>query len=103
MGPNRTLLGAVHVEEKAQRSLKKPSIAPPGAWKDACKQWDWRKRAEAWDEEQQRIVLASTRYASVSERVKLLDRWVSTQDVIMIAQVTDQGYARADSLEQLRG
>lgn len=108
MGAGRSLLGAVNLEkslasERAEKSRKKQSIRVPGAWNDAAKQWEWRKRAQAFDEEQQRLALASTKYASVSERAKLLDRWISTQDSIMVSSVADVGYARADSMEQLRG
>lgn len=102
MGYARSLLGSVHVEE-AQKSPKKPSVAPPGAWKDAAKQWEWRKRAEVWDAEQERLALAECKYSRISERAKLLDKWIGTQDAIMIASVAEQGYARADSMEQLRG
>lgn len=106
MGAGRSLLGAVNLEkssERAEKSRKKQSIRVPGAWNDAFKQWEWRKRAQVFDEEQQRLALASTKYASVSERAKLLGRWISTQDTIMVADVADKGYARADSMEQLRG
>ena len=107
MGSARTLLGTVHLEEqkpkKAQKSPKKPSESVPGAWKDAFRDWEWRKRAEAWDEEQERLAQAACKYTRISERVKVLDRWVDTQDGIMRTSVKDAGYARADSIEQLRG
>lgn len=104
MGYGRSLLGAIHLEE-AKKSKEKQSISPPGAWSVACKQWEWRKRAQAWDEEQERIALAECRYARVSERAKLLDRWITTQDAIMVTDVGDKskGYVRSDNMEQLRG
>jgi hypothetical protein len=49
MGPSRSLLGAVHLEE-AQKSPKKSSFSVPGAWKDAVERWGWKERAEAYDE-----------------------------------------------------
>lgn len=101
MGPARSVLGAENIERVTRGHEK--SHYTSGGWREAAKTWQWRTRAEAWDEEQQREALASTKYALVSERAKLLDRWISTQDTIMVAQVADKGYARADALEQLRG
>lgn len=49
MGPSRSLLGSVHLEEE-QKSAEKRSSSVPGAWYDASKQWNWRKRAEAYDD-----------------------------------------------------
>lgn len=100
MGPSRSLLGAVNV---ARKGPKKPSISAPGAWKDAAKRWEWKERAQAYDEEQERLALAECRFARVSERAKVLDRWIGTQDAIMLASVEEVGYARADAMEQLRG
>lgn len=110
-GPGRKLLTTVHLVEmqenekcqKAGRSAKKLSIATPGSWNAEAKAREWKVRATAWDEEQERIALAECKYTRVSERAKLIDRWISTQDTIMIAHVEDKGYARADSMEQLRG
>jgi hypothetical protein len=39
----------------------------------------------------------------VSERAKLLDEWIAAQDASIKMHLDGQGYARADSLEQLRG
>src|SRR5258708_6162101 len=102
MGPRRTLLGAENLE-KVRKSQKKSEVSASGGWRDACKQWEWRKRAQGWDDEQERIALAECKYARVSERAKLLERWIDTQDTIMVASVADVGYARSDNLEQLRG
>lgn len=49
MGPSRSLLGAVHLEE-AQKSTEKRSRSVPGAWFATAKEWNWRDRADAWDE-----------------------------------------------------
>jgi hypothetical protein len=102
MGASRSLLGAIHLEE-AKKSKEKQSISPPGAWSNAFKQWDWKKRAQAWDDEQERIALASTKYGRISERAKLIDGWISTQDAIMKVHIAEKGYVRADNMEQLRG
>jgi hypothetical protein len=47
-GPNRSLLGTVKAE-RAQRAAKS-STSVPQAWAKNAKQWQWRQRAEAWDE-----------------------------------------------------
>jgi len=57
MGPERSLLGAVNIRHKqAQKSIV--SIVPR-AWFDNCKKWNWKQRAEAWDEHerQKRLVI----------------------------------------------
>jgi hypothetical protein len=102
MGYSRSLLGTVHLEE-AQKSTGKRSISVPGAWLNAFKRWDWKKRAQAWDDEQERLTLAATKYGRISERAKLLDEWISTQDSIMKVHIAEKGYVRADNMEQLRG
>jgi hypothetical protein len=81
LGPSRTLLGAV-TAEKAQKSPKKPNKNVPGAWKDACEQWNWKGRAEAWDAWERKRIEAKRQayvdgimqdgYALVHERVKSL-------------------------------
>lgn len=46
-GPGRSLLSLYHQwqDEKG----KKRAHSPAKSWRDACKKWEWRKRAEAWD------------------------------------------------------
>lgn len=56
MGPARTMLGAVHLIEEAQKSPVKPSVSTPGAWKDAAERWRWRDRAELWDDHRRKQV-----------------------------------------------
>lgn len=45
MGTERTLLGAVRVHKGGARC-----ISVPGAWDRAFERWQWKKRAEAWDQ-----------------------------------------------------
>jgi hypothetical protein len=49
LGPSRTKLGAVH---EAEKSRKKQTLSKkvPGNWNDVYEQWNWRKRAETYDE-----------------------------------------------------
>lgn len=109
MGPARTKLGAVNLEKKreaekgGEKRTFKPATSTPGAWEEASKAWDWKARAWAWDEEQERLSQAACKYARVSERLKLLEKWVDLHSGLMATHVRDKGYARADSLEQLRG
>lgn len=48
MGTSRTLLGALNSYEEKQR--KAPSKSIPGAWNNQARQWDWRARADAYDQ-----------------------------------------------------
>ena len=70
MGPSRSLLGAVNIE-KAQKSPEKPSMSVPGAWKEAAKQWNWRERAEAWDEYRRKQVFVMGNAYDVNRVEKL--------------------------------
>jgi hypothetical protein len=47
-GPDRSLRAA-HNAEKADKG-KKRQRSIPGAWSRAAARWNWRERAEAWDE-----------------------------------------------------
>lgn len=49
MGPSRSLLGAENLE-KDRKGLEKSGVSASGAWRNAAKEWNWKKRAEAWDE-----------------------------------------------------
>jgi hypothetical protein len=48
-GPNRTLLGTVNAE-KAQRGIQRHAKQPSGAWKRRFEEFNWKARAEAWDQ-----------------------------------------------------
>ena len=62
LGPSRKLLKAVHAYEdeenrkriEAQKSPKKPSEFPSGAWKNAHEQFRWKERAQFYDVEVQK-------------------------------------------------
>lgn len=49
-GPRRSLLAAYNAEREEQGGVRRTKV--PGAWDRAAKQWQWRERAEAWDEHQ---------------------------------------------------
>jgi hypothetical protein len=49
MGPSRTLLGAVHIDE-ARRGAKGRSSSAPGSWFNASRDFKWKERAQAYDE-----------------------------------------------------
>jgi hypothetical protein len=75
MGPERTLLGAVH---KAEKSRKKQSTRVPGAWNDASDKYQWKARAEAWDkhlqeEQEQRAAVLREIEAAEIERILTSD------------------------------
>jgi hypothetical protein len=72
MGPSRSLLGTVN--EEAQKSAKKRSSSVPGAWYDASNQWDWKARAEAWDEHRRRYTFTSGNAYDVT-RIEKLNRY----------------------------
>lgn len=74
MGPSRSLLGTVHLEEKAQKSPKKPSGSIPGAWKDAANLWNWKQRAEAYDEYRRKQVFTQGNAYDVT-RVEKLNKY----------------------------
>jgi hypothetical protein len=51
---NRSLSGAYRLyQEQAANGLKKPGLSVPGAWKDAFEKYDWKFRAELYDQHQQ--------------------------------------------------
>lgn len=57
MGPDRSLLGAVN--QKRRQEHKSVSNTVAEAWFRNAKKWNWRERAEAWDEHerQKRLVI----------------------------------------------
>jgi hypothetical protein len=71
MGPSRTKLGAVHLVEKAEKSREKQSTKVPGAWNDAFNQWNWKERAEAWDEYRRKQVFTQGNAYDVTRVEKL--------------------------------
>jgi hypothetical protein len=47
-GPSRSLLGTVNGERTEKGREKQSKV--PGSWNQAFARWNWRERAEAWDE-----------------------------------------------------
>lgn len=74
MGPSRTMLGAVHLVEEAEKSREKQSSKTPGAWNDAAKEWNWQKRAEAWDDYRRKQVFTTGNAYDVT-RVEKLNKY----------------------------
>lgn len=74
MGPSRTMLGAVHLVEEAEKSREKQSSKTPGAWNDAAKEWNWQKRAEAWDDYRRKQVFTQGNAYDVA-RVEKLNKY----------------------------
>lgn len=89
MGSSRTMLGAVHLVEKAEKSGKRQSFKTPGSWNRVADKWQWQKRADAYDayllaereakeerlrqlEEEEEARLLSTGYARKARRVEQL-------------------------------
>jgi hypothetical protein len=71
LGPGRTQLGAVHVEDRQQnRPLTRWT---PGSWRAAFKKFRWQERAEAWDEHRRKEVF-NRGFASDLVRIEKLDR-----------------------------
>lgn len=115
LGPSRTLMAVIHSEE-AKKGKTKQSKSPPGAWSQACEQWEWRQRAEAWDTyEQKRIeaqrqayvdAIMSEGYALVYERIKALGDMAKTIDWSMRDPESKEYNAKwidADKINQWRG
>lgn len=52
LGPSRSLMAVYRVEAKTKKSAKERERARnvPGAWFVAVKRWDWRTRADAFDD-----------------------------------------------------
>jgi len=78
MGPKRSLLGAYNAERAEQGGSKRDST--PKSWDNACRDWQWRKRAEAWDLEQQQRRFAEDveRYERMRQRHASLGRGMQT-------------------------
>ena len=70
MGPSRSLLGAVNIE-KDRNGQKKAEVSAPTSWREAAKQWNWRARAEAWDEYRRKQVFVMGNAYDVNRVEKL--------------------------------
>lgn len=89
LGTNRTLMRVLH-DEEARNGKTKQSVSPPRSWFDLYHTWQWKSRAEAYDEEQRRLEaqrkaeeqalyeqqrkhILESGFALMHERVKTLD------------------------------
>lgn len=116
LGPSRKLLTAVHEYEKAENSRKgrnkSLSKKVPGSWDDACKLWEWKKRAESCDSwKRKQLELARTAYeqailnhgyANSYYRIQRLDELASQlhtelqeKDKVWLPDVKQIGYGDA--------
>ena len=71
MGPSRSVLGTFNAE-RAQKGAKRV-VSLPGAWQEATKKWEWKKRAEAYDELRRKHIFTQG-YASELVRVEKMDK-----------------------------
>ena len=77
MGPHRSLLGCLN-KERVEKGQKRTDDVP-GAWRTAAKGWDWKKRAEAWDDHQAAKVEAEWE----AKRKQLREReWKTSQAML---------------------
>jgi hypothetical protein len=53
-GSSRSLLG-VYNQHRQAKGKQGTARRVPGAWDRACRKWNWRARAAAWDWEQRRL------------------------------------------------
>jgi hypothetical protein len=56
-GPGRSLRAVINVEQADKGEKRHRSI--PGAWSRAATRWQWRERAEAWDEHERQQACAA--------------------------------------------
>jgi len=85
MGTERSLLGAVNLHRVKNGAKKGNSV--PGSWEEAFNDWNWKKRAEAWD-------------IAELERIKQEDQ--KDADEWRVNRLKDAKAFRAKSLELLR-
>src|SRR6266704_2717379 len=71
LGPARTMLGAVHLEDAQENRLV--TRWTPGSWRSAALKFHWKERAEAWDEHRRKEVF-SQGYAFDLKRIEKLDK-----------------------------
>jgi phage terminase large subunit len=50
LGPSRNLAEVKRRERQAKGRPVRGLVTVPGAWRDAARTWDWKPRAEAWDQ-----------------------------------------------------
>jgi hypothetical protein len=90
MGHKRSLLGCLR-EEKARQAesearssqeRRDPPKSIPGAWREACKRWQWETKAAAWDTEQARsaeVSVTEARSSLVKKQIHLESKWLDDE------------------------
>ncbi len=55
LGWTRSLYAAYLADREVREVEGAPASGTPGAWRRTAKEWDWRARAEGWDEHQAKL------------------------------------------------
>lgn len=81
LGPRRTLEAAFAACKKSEGLAAGARRARPGTqWYDVAKRWDWKGRAEAWDEVERAAFLESERARRLDARRRRLEIIESAQE-----------------------
>lgn len=54
LGPERSILAAYKEWQRSEGKRSEATTGAPMSWWDASRKWEWDKRAQAWDMEQER-------------------------------------------------
>lgn len=94
LGPTRTLIGSVRAEQDAKGiPLEERAHGASGAWRQTAEKFNWKERAEAWDEYRRRVVF-SEGYASDIKRIRKLDSLAEQLEDKITTMLTKMGDPR---------
>ena len=126
MGHARSLLGAVHREE-AEKGRERQSEKVPGSWNRSADRWQWKKRAEQYDadqqsqaEERRRVIAAieqaeierimTSDYALIHKRIEGLNRTAQLVEASFLEKDKETGeekinfaWVTPDKIREYRG
>lgn len=106
IGPSRSLLAVYNAERLDENQGPAKSI--PGAWVEACREWDWKNRASTWDAYEQqrrreqydkereedhgaRVLLLKALRSKLVERLKVLSpNEIRPELLVRAIQITSQ-------------
>lgn len=91
LGPRRTLEAAFDACKKSEGLT---GGRPGTQWYEIAKQWDWKRRAEAWDDVERAAFLESERARRLDARRRRLEIIEATQEAAYVAILA----ARLDAL-----
>jgi hypothetical protein len=77
LGPRRTLDRAYQLA-KTLENLK--GVRPGAAWLQTAKRWQWRERAEAWDEQERQLFLQGEEARRIDARRRRLEMIEAAQE-----------------------